>query len=255
MVMDLLRSCSVQSMRYVQGDPSTVELGWWYFAKSSALPFPVPHRFGSPVWDTVHPTPTSLGFNAEAVRAYYRGTPLNSSDGTRFAGRLEDFVKGAEGAAALPRGSNWTPRECLLPPFGIMSGGESSDAGLAVGGLLSGGICEVAYPPGVACAYCSGSTPSMLKVTLSGFSGSYAAYSATHLVPQTASPCIWKLLLGGTLSITVQRSAGAVWTVVLTASPLACFYAGTSSDCVSLATLSLIGSSIGGDPTCTIEEA
>ena len=253
--MDLLRSCSKQKLRFIAGDLSQEEIGTWYFAKKTALPFPIPHSFGSPVWDTYHPMPTDIGFNAEAARSWYRGTPLNSSDGTKWAGDLAWFVNGADQAENLPRGSNGTPVECLAPPFGLASGGSCSDTGLSSGGIMSGGECKPGYLPGVPCTYCSTGTPSMVEVSLSGFSGAYAAYTGTHLVPQTATPCEWFLALAGTLSIFVQRTAGGVWSVTMTGSPLACIYVGSSSDCLALATLTLIGSTIGGDPTCTIKEA
>lgn len=126
MVMDLLRSCYSQNVMYFNGDPSQVTKCRWYFAARTAKPFPAPHAFGSPTWDTVHPTSTTLGWDATSSRSYYNGKRSNTSDGTSFAGPLDFFQNGADTLADLDRGVNGTPVVCLRSPVGVALGGGVS---------------------------------------------------------------------------------------------------------------------------------
>lgn len=123
MCMDFLRSCYSQLVSYRKDDPSQQFIGQWYFCDPRALPFPGPHAFGSPTWDTEHPTETTLGWDATSFRFYYNGRRLNTSDGTKFAGPQDYFVNGQPDVPGLERGVNGTPVECLKRPLGKAIGG------------------------------------------------------------------------------------------------------------------------------------
>lgn len=125
MAMDLLRSCYTQPMRYVADDPSITVPATWYFCKPGAKVFPLPHRYGSGVWDTKHPSPSILGFDDTQKRVYYQGDPLNSSDGTDYAGPAYAFMYGQQPSDTLARATDGTPLECLPPPYGAYGGGSS----------------------------------------------------------------------------------------------------------------------------------
>lgn len=247
MVMDLLRSCSRQTMRYIAGQPAEQAIGTWYFAKKTALPFPIPHSFGSPVWDTFHPMPTDIGFNAEAARTWYRGTPLNSSDGTKWAGDLDWFVNGADQAENLPRGSNGTPVECLAPPFGIASGGTATDTGLSVGGLLSGGKTFI---PAVACSECTGPTPEILSITLTGFTN--GPTNATWVFTQDpVFSCLWTAGSGG-VALSLSRAGGFFWNLTITDGVGAALYQGGGGGCIGSFSMAKLVSTNGGDDPLTL---
>ena len=171
--MDLLRSCSTQNIRFVRGDLGAQVPATWYFCHPDALPFPVPHRFGSPVWDVERGEFSALGFNAQAARTYYNGRRLNSTTGNKFAGPIQFFQQGAPGPAALPRGSNGTPVECLSAPFGLLTGGLCSPVTPAVGGLLTGGSCFTTVNP-INCATISHAA---VRVTISGATGAFSVHN------------------------------------------------------------------------------
>lgn len=252
MVMDFLRSCYKQRLRYLANDPTQTEVGTWYFCRSSAKEFPYAHAFGSPTWDTFHPTPTVLGFSATSPRSYYNGRRLNNSDGTTFAGPASWFLHGAPLPVQLPRGADGTPIECLHPPFGLVGGGQVVPVVAVAGGKEAGGQLVQSVIPGVPCSNCGAVTPLTISVTLSGFAGVYSDYNGTFQLVQQSSPCTWFLALAGTHSISANRSPGGVWSVALTGSIFVCIYSGTSPDCVNPATLNQTFSVAGGDPTCTI---
>lgn len=124
MVMDMGRSCYTRKMKFVRGDQSQTFLATWYFAAASAKPFPGFHLFSSAVWDIVHPTPVTLGDSENFQKKWSTGRRFNRSDGTTFAGPLEDFLEGAAAPGDLPRGTGGTPVVCLKDPFGLALGGE-----------------------------------------------------------------------------------------------------------------------------------
>lgn len=159
MVMDFLRSCSSQAISFVEHDPTQQALATWYVAAPTALVFPTEHAFGSPVWDTVHPTATTLGFDATTPRVYYNGRRTNASDGTTFAGTASFFQIGAPSRAPLERGVNETPVECLRAPFGIVTGGLCVPIVPAGGGLRTGGSCTAPVAVATTLRYWSWFTP------------------------------------------------------------------------------------------------
>lgn len=140
MIMDVLRSCSRQKIRFVAGDLAAEEVATWYFAAPTAKAFPEPHAFSSPVWDTIHPMTTAIGFNANASRSYYNGKRTNSSKGQSYAGPLRFFQEGCDEPANLARAMNGTPLQCLDLPAGFWFGGQSVKSTLVSGGTLSGGV-------------------------------------------------------------------------------------------------------------------
>lgn len=124
MVMDFLRSCYTQNVKFVKGDETQVTPATWYFSKPTAKPFPGEQSFTSPTWDTVHPTETEIGFDATAPRLWSNGKNLNHSAGTKFAGSKEYFLEGQDTISGLPRGVNDTPVECIAKPTGVAIGGS-----------------------------------------------------------------------------------------------------------------------------------
>jgi hypothetical protein len=251
MVMDFLRSCYSQRIRFVEHDPTKTALATWYFCKPGALVFPGDQAFGSPTWDSDHPTATSIGFDALAPRTYYNGKRLNRSSGQSFAGPKEWFLHGQPTVQNLPRGSDLTPRVCIPSPTGLATGGQVVDGVRAEGGILTGGVCSDGMLPGVPCANCPTTTPLTVSVTLGGFSGAHSWYNGTHQLTQTISPCIWALAGPGTLALQLFRNPSNTWDLFLTGS-IGSYYSGVVADCVSPGTLALVFSIIGGNPTCTI---
>lgn len=187
MVMDLLRSCSKQLMMPVANSPLTKVLATWYRAAPTATVFPGEHSFGSPVWDSEHPTTTTLGFDANAPRIYYNGKRENASDGTRFAGPADYFVNGAPALALLPRGVNETPVECLLPPWGLVTGGQAIPVIAAAGGLRTGGSATAPVSVASTIRYWTWSTPGNTPTQIRWTISSAAFGSGTIYGQQTQS--------------------------------------------------------------------
>lgn len=123
--MDFLRSCYKSTIAYSSTDSSLTAPAQWYFAKPSAECFPAPHAFASSIWDTVHPTPTTLGWDATKSRTWTNGRNLNHSDGTNFAGKLAEFQTGQGSEPPLVRGINNTPADCIARPAGKCIGGQA----------------------------------------------------------------------------------------------------------------------------------
>lgn len=248
MVMDLLRSCYRQRIRFVDGDPSQTAVATWYFAAKTAKPLPFPHAFGSPTWDIVHPTPTTIGFNAEASRSYYNGRSLNSSPGDRFAGQAAWFVRGAPQPANLPRTLNGTPLECLTPPLGLqLSGSSVNVTGNKATLLLSAGS-YIPTPPVNPCTFCS-VTPSSVTATLSGLTVSFL--NGTHSLVQQSDPCMWEVPVS-TGFVRLTRF-GTIWILLADdgVGGSAFYTSGTYLSCIDVIGLLLSGTNIGGDPTAT----
>lgn len=237
MVMDISRSCFRQALRFVRNDLGEQVYGTWYRAAPTALPFPIPHRFGSPVWDNERGEFSDLGFNAQTPAAWVDGRRLNSSDGTKFAGPLEYFVEGCPAPAQLPRGTNGTPVECLRPPFGLMTGGTATQITPAAGGLRTGGSTTPSYTPGANCANCPGDAPLTITVTSSGFTGAYVDYNGSFQLVQTASPCVWFLALAGTHALTLTRLPGNIWRLEFAGSITITQYSATVPNCLTAAVL------------------
>lgn len=252
MCFDLLRSCSTQAIFYVDGDTSFQEQARWYFCAPGALPFPSWHAFGSPVWDTEHPTVTTLGFDATSPRVYDRGRRTNASDGTRFAGPIEFFQQGCMFPQNLPRGSSGTPVVCLDRPEGLALGGQAVPVNVARGGLLLGGQAVTTIAPGVPCSSCPGVTPSTVSMTVAGFTGLGTIFNGTWTIPQTASPCVWQLNFGGGAFIQVTRTAGT-WTVLFDPPVKNATYSGVSVDCVTPTVMTQSFSNIGGPATFVLQ--
>lgn len=249
----MLRSCYSQSMRYITGDAVTAVQGTWYFADLESKDFPGPHSFGSPTWDTVHPTPTVLGFDATAPRLYYRGNPLNSSDGTQFAGPKDYFLTGQPVAGGIRRGTTGTPAQCLMYPYGLQVAGWASSGIPAKGGKLAGGVAVRAIPPGVPCLACVGVTPLTVTVTLNGFAGIYLPFNGPHVLTQTVIPCRWTVALGGGLSLQMDR--GGLYWQLSCLTPLTSaqyLWSVTPPDCVTPGVLIRAFTVIGGGVTCTV---
>lgn len=252
MVMDFLRSCSRQKISFVENDPSTQVPAIWYYAAPTAKAFPTEHAFGSPVWDSVHPTVTTLGFDATKPRSYYNGRRINTSDGTSFAGPASFFQIGCPAPALLPRGVGDTPVECLDPPFGLVTGGLCLPTVPARGGLRTGGFSTQPIIPGVPCANCPGVTSLTMTVTLGGFPVPYTDYNGTFVLTQSLVPCTWFLARSGTHAITLIRNTATTWLVNLAGSLTVAAYLGTSGDCILPATLNQTFSFIGGNQTCVV---
>lgn len=215
MVMDLARSCYTGFIQCVEGDPTSVVQARWYFAAKSALPFPVPHAFGSPIWDDPPLTP-SLGWLTRPTRRNWdAGRRRNTSDGTKPAGPVQYFQLGAPGPGLLARGINGTPLECLTFPVGLAAGGLSVPGKAVGGGGRLGGTARTPATPGTPCMNCIGSTPALPNVTVSGASGPVAFLNGTWGTTQNPfTPCQWAsgtMPVGG--FVTVQRIGGNTWVV------------------------------------------
>lgn len=171
--MDVLRSCYKRRIRFVKDDPTKTAVATWYFAAKTAKVFPGLQLFSSAVWDSFHPTAVTLGDDESFSRQYYNGRRLNASDGTKFAGPLRFFTEGADAPSVLPRGADgFTPRECMVPPFGINKGGMCLPVGAGIGGLVLGGNC----------------VPS--SITTPCFSGSPFSFTATAHADEVACACL-----------------------------------------------------------------
>ncbi len=206
--MDLLRSCYSSQIEYAPGKVAT---GTWYWCAPTALPFPAPHNFGSSIWDTEHPTATSIGWNAFASRPWYNGRRLNSSNGTSYAGPLEFFQGQCPGPGPLPRGTNGTPVECLQPPYGLTKGGLCVPTVSALGGKYLAGASISPITPGVPCGHCSGTTPLTRTVVIAGATGSAAPANGTWVCTQLSfNPCFWLATGAGSVQILAQKSAANV---------------------------------------------
>lgn len=176
--MDLSRVCYTRRLRFVNGDPSQVAVATWYRAAPTAEVFPVPHAFGSAIWDTVHKQFYPIGDDDTVRFKWYNGRRVNSSDGSTFAGPLSFFINGADAPAFLPRLVDGTPTECGSFPFGLLFGGSSVDCSAGNGGLLMGGICTGSSGGTVIIPECPNPISTSLtlivsSVTCSCMSGSY----------------------------------------------------------------------------------
>jgi hypothetical protein len=211
MVCDFLRSCYSQKISYVAGDPSIQATATWYFAAPGALPLPTGNAFCSPTWDTVHPTATTLGFDATSKRTYYNGKRLNASDGTNYAGPLAYFTEGAPGPAVLPRSSDgFTPLSCI-PPAGKFLSGTCIPAVPSSGVKNLTGMCTEPITPGTPCANCSGTTPLTRTCTIAGCTGVAAPANGTWTCTQLSfNPCFWLATGAGGVQILVQKLAGGL---------------------------------------------
>jgi len=245
--MDLLRSCYSQKIRYIKGDLAQEETTAWYFCAKTAKPFPFNHAFGSPTWDIVHPTPTTIGFNAQASRQYYSGRSLNNSRGDKFAGPAAWFAEGAPAPANLPRALNGTPLECLQNPLGLALSGGSVDVAPSSGTVL---LSAGSYVPAVACSECTGPTPSNLSITLSGFTT--PAVNATWTFTQDGTfPCQWNAGSGG-VTLTLQRSGGFFWNLTILDGTGAALYQGGGVGCLGSFSMAQLVSTIGGNTPLTL---
>jgi hypothetical protein len=240
MVMDLLRSCYKRPVRYVAGDPSQKVLATWYFTAPTAKAFPSFHAFGSQNWDSVHPTPTTLGDDANTKPIYYKGGRLNRSAGQEFAGPLEYFQNGAPAPAFLPRGFDGTPVSCLSPPFGKAGGGACVPVMLAQGGKLASGTAIPTVTPGVPCTNCSGITPALPILTVTGCTAPYTLFNGVWTLAQ-AFPCAWVYVISPGNQFTLVRGPAGLWEVtVFAGGPPIQNYVLNTSDCVTPVTLNFL---------------
>jgi hypothetical protein len=250
--MDLIRSCYSQKVRYRSDDPTLETVCRWSFCVPGADAFPEPHAFGSDIWDSVHPTPTILGFDAEDKRKYYNGRPVNFTDGKSFAGPIDWFVDGQPDATVLPRGCGATPVECLRPPYGLAKSGLRVTAYPAIGGVYKGGTRKT---PAVACSSCPTTTPATLVVTLAGATGPQSVWNGTNTLDQQASPCFWRLELAPFNFIGGSRVFPNIWLIVFSVpAGNSATYQGPTADCAAAQVLPLTGQVGGGTwpPTITM---
>jgi len=248
--MDFLRSCYRQRIRFVDGDESQTAVATWYFASKTAKPFPGPHSFGSPTWDIVHPTPTTIGFNALASKSYYNGSSLNSSRGDRFAGKQSWFVTGAPSPANLPRALNGTPLECLTPPLGIQLSGTSVNVtGNKATLLLSAGSYDPT-PPWV-CGLCADASPITVDFTVAGFTD--PAFNGSWSLPRSPTPCFWRIPVGSGF-IEAQRHHLDGWLLLFDdgSGEVARYTNLFDPNCLGSKVLFQVSSSIGGPANITV---
>lgn len=242
-------------MQFVEGDPTAVTDATWYRCKKGAVAFPGAHAFGSPVWDIVHPTPTTLGFDATASRRYYNGRRLNSSDGQKVAGHLEWFLTGAPSKANLPRLTDGTPVECIKPPFGKMLGGVSVPVAAAIGGKSVGGALVTTVIPGAPCTSCPGVTPATVVLTITGATGLAAVINGVWMLPQDVptNPCLWTHNEFPVRTFDAD-SFPAPWAVFVSTQfgLVTGIYTGSPGNCVTPMTLNLTTPQPGYPPTIQI---
>jgi len=242
--MDVLRSCSRQKIRFVENNPLDMADATWYRAAPTAKPFPEPHSFGSPVWDTVHPTLTDLGFQAQLPRTWTNGKRINSSRGEKWAGPVDYFITGAPAPAFLPRAINGTPVECLERPLGLFLGGSSRAIAIAIGGIKLGGSCVPGVPD---CPLCPGGTPTSVLIGSSGFT--VPSMNNVFLLPQTATPCIWQYDVGPGEYVRAFRTVDR-WTVQFVSGADFAQYEDNVPDvCLGTSSVYQVASTMaGGDP-------
>lgn len=232
--MDFLRSCSTQRLQYILNDATAVVDATWYRAAKGAIAFPGVHAFGSPVWDLVHPTPTTLGFDATAPRRYYNGRRLNSSDGKKVAGPLSYFLDGAPFKQVLPRGADGTPIQCLPAPWGKSTGGLLVPAVSAIGGKKTGGFLVSTGPtPGTPCGQCTGTTPLNVTIAVAGATGTEALFNGSFITTQI-SACTWTHTISPGIGFTLSRIAIATWSLTIFDffTGISAFYVLATSECL-----------------------
>lgn len=249
--MDLLHSCYRQKISFLKGFPASQAIATWYFCSPNAHAFPEPHSFGSPTWDTDHPTITTLGFDATSSRTYTNGRRTNSSNGQSYAGPLIYFQEGAPARALLPRISNGTPVECVPPPWGLAGGGLLVPLRAGLGGKLAAGQLVAGVVPGMPCINCVGTTPATVRVVLSGFAGGHAFLNGTWTLPQI-NPCTWFHSFSAFQFIQLLRVATNHWQLDASDTFQQAQYELTTPDCVTSCVLPLSLSTIGGDPTAPL---
>lgn len=238
-------------MRFVAGDPSQTAVATWYRAKPGAAVFPGAHAFGSAIWDTEHPTSTLLGDQDGAPKSWYNGRRINRSDGQKVAGPISYFTSGAPAPDFLPRASDgFTPVECLSPPFGLATGGNSVPTVLALGGVRTGGVSSVPIAPGVPCANCPSLTPLRVTVNLNGFLGLNAVFNGTHVLTQVA-PCSWDLVISPGFFIFLVSNGGPTWSLDVNGTGVA-IYTGGAPDCITPVTIPLTASTMAAGPTAIV---
>jgi hypothetical protein len=252
MCIDFGRSCYSQPMSFVSNDPTIQATATWYFCAPTALPFPYPCAFGSPTWDTVHPTITNLGFDATKPRKYYNGRRLNASDGRTFAGPAEYFLNGAPAPAILPRGVNDTPIVCLQPPHGAAKGGLCVPVVSALGGVGFSGRCVSGITPGIPCAYCSGTTPGLPVITIAGAAGNYTVLNGVQQLAQIAS-CNWQKIVAPPALVALSRIPPGQWQCVLFSSiGTTATYLLATADCTTPVTLPVSIPDVGAPPSVAL---
>ena len=251
MIMSFLRSCYRQRIMFVAGDPTQTTVATWYRCGPDAKVFPFLSAFGSPTWDTDHPTITEIGFDATTARPWYNGRRINSSLGQTYAGDRLDFLNGAAAPGHIPRAFDGTPVECLQPPFGLAGGGSGVPSNVARGGKVVTGSAGPSVMPGVPCSQCVGVTPLIFRLVLSGFTGANAPVNGTWTMTQNAfNPCAWGNF-PTPFGLTVASTSFG-WLVDVVGIGGNALYSGSKVDCVTGVILPQTFSSIGGGATCQL---
>jgi hypothetical protein len=210
--MDLLRSCYRQRINYIAGDPTKTALATWYWCRPGASIFPFANAFCSPTWDTVHPTRTTIGFDATGPRSYYNGRLLNSSTAQNYAGPASYFLEGAPAPALLPRAWDGTPVECLTAPFGLAKGGLSIPTYPVAGGKILSGTAPGPPPVPINCGTLPSVQPSV-SATVTGATGFFLPWVGQTMV-MTWTGLFWHgqyPILGGYLIAINADCAGSSW--------------------------------------------
>lgn len=113
--MDLLRTCYESDMIFSDGGlPVHVR---WFRCDRRAMPFPVPHLFGSSTLDD-QPMVAEIGEVFAVPKAWANGMRPAGLDASKvIVGRLDEFSNGQVAAANVPAVSVVNePLQCLYPP-------------------------------------------------------------------------------------------------------------------------------------------
>jgi hypothetical protein len=249
--MDFLRSCYSQRIRFVKDDVTKMAVATWYFCKDGSKPFPGDHAFGSPTWDSFHPTITTLGFDAVAARMWTNGRRINSSDGSKFAGPKEFFMSGADAQAPLPRVKNGTPLECVPGNPGLFKGGSVGPPVRGAGALLLGGKLVNGIIPAGPCPFCVGVTPLTITAHIMGMPPPFDFFNGDQQLTNLGviQPCAWNKILSPGVGLSLTRSVPG-WDLFLFTPTNTSEYGGVfPANCIAPVTLPLIFSSMGAPPT------
>jgi hypothetical protein len=131
MVMDVIRSCSVESALFGENSDLPGPLRW-YRCKPGAKAFPHWHAFGHIAWEP-HPDEWTAGPGIEQWPRRWSRDLANKPDGSHFHGKPEYFLQGIP-QQVYDETAPLDPHPCFSPAvvdlgtwFGNFRGGKSQE--------------------------------------------------------------------------------------------------------------------------------